>query len=220
MKKIMNITTSYHDLPRYTDNADLSSAYRSFGLDGLELMEGGADEDGIIKPDDVIGAHLRYFTHWVSLWQGDDRLVLQEYGDWDACQEVFGGTSREAIIQAHLANLQFLRQYQPEYMVLHVADMTIQGTISRVFPYTDPDVINATIELVNEVFLDWDKPALLLFENLPWPGLTLRDPEIVKRLFAGVNYPSAGSCWTSAIFWRPSLRCAAWTRRSISSMRC
>jgi len=188
----MNITSSYHDLPRYVDNTDLKAAYQAFQLDGLELMEGGDDEQKIIHQDDVIGAHLRYFTHWVCLWLGDQQAVLKEYGDQETCQEVFGGTDRKAIIHAYNENLEFYRQYSPEYMVLHVADMTIQGTITREFPYSDPEVIDATTELVNEVFIDWENPIPLLFENLPWPGLTLRDPEMLRRLLAGVNYPNCG----------------------------
>ncbi|MDO7206222.1 hypothetical protein Q5M85_21135 [Paraclostridium bifermentans] len=41
--------------------------------------------------------------------------------------------------------------------------------------YTDKDVIDASIELVNEIFKDLDTEVTILFENLWWPGLRMVD---------------------------------------------
>jgi hypothetical protein len=188
----MNITTTHFDLPRYVDNDDLKQALRQFDLDGVELMEGGADELGIIQPDDVVGAHLKYFVNWVSLWRGDDQVTLKEYDNWETCREVFGGINRDAIIQACLDNISFLAPYQPRYGVLHVADVSIEGSITRNFVYSDEEVIDTTIELVNTVFTDLEHPFTLLFENLAWSGMDMTDPGLVYRLLESVRYPDCG----------------------------
>jgi len=192
MKKIMNITTSRFDLPRYSDNNDLKQAYRQFGLDGLELMEGGDDENQIIAIDDVIGAHLKYFNYWVCVWNGDDDAALAEHGNWETCKQVFGGRGREVIVEAHIKNLEFVSRYEPEYLVFHVSDVSIQECITREHGYSDIHVIDAVIDLVNTVFTDANADYTLLFENLWWPGMNMKEPELVEYLLSKVNYPKSG----------------------------
>ena len=192
MKKMMNLTTTYFDLPRYADNADLKQAYRQFGLDGLELMEGGEDHDHIVMPEDVVGAHLKYFSHWLSIWHGDADIALAEYDDWETVASVYGGIDRTAIIEKHKNNLQFVSQYQPEYAVMHAADVTIQASITQNYLYSDTEVVDATVDLANQVFNNDEHNFALLFENLSCPGMTLLNPDMVKRLLDGVEYKNAG----------------------------
>ena len=192
MKSIMNFTTSYHDLDRYLSNDDLKSTYRQFGLDGLELMQAGDDERAIVRKDDVIGVHLKYFNHWLSLWKGDMEAVLAEYDTVENCESIFGGTGPEAIIAAYEKNLAFAKTFQPEYLVFHVSDITLQGSITRSFKYTDIQVIDAAIDLLNTVFPKDDAGYTLLFENLWWSGLTMEQPELLGYLMSKINYPSCG----------------------------
>ncbi|MCL1879937.1 MAG: sugar phosphate isomerase/epimerase [Actinomycetia bacterium] len=192
MKKLMNMTTTHFDLPRYSSNADLKQALRKFDLDGLELMAGGTDERGIVAADDVVGVHLKYFHHWVSIWNGDVPTALAEYRDWDAVQEVFGGRDQQAIVATFQENIAFLNRYHPEYAVMHVSDVTIESCITRQHVCTDEEVITAQIELANQVFSDPGWGVTLLFENLFWSGLTMERPELVDRLLQSVDYPNCG----------------------------
>ena len=52
MKLIMNITTCEEDTLRYQNRTDLQAFFRSYGLDGLEVLEAGADTHGIIHAED------------------------------------------------------------------------------------------------------------------------------------------------------------------------
>ena len=192
MKRLMNMTTSYHDLPRYADNADLKQGYGQFGLDGLELMVYGEDERGIVAADDVVGSHLRYFHHWVPVWRRDEPAMLAEYGDLAAVESAIGGRDAQALVQAFRENMGLLLPYAPEYAVMHVSDVTLRGCITREHPLSDAQVIAAQIELANAVFDDSDWHAAVLFENLWWPGMTMINPDLVYELLAGVSYPNCG----------------------------
>lgn len=199
MKLITNITTSFHDLPRYQDNRDLKSFYRELGLDGLEVLEGGTDEKGIIAPDDTIGFHLRYFNDWLGFWRGDWSEVLREYVDEETVRQIFGGLSRESMVETCRKNLETARRYSPEYAVFHASNVSLRQSITREKTYTDEEVIDGLIELINQVFdSDFDpdfhagRPLTLLFENLWWSGMTLTRPEITHRLLEGVRYPHTG----------------------------
>ena len=192
MKKLMNITTSRFDIPRYRDNGDLKNFYRSFALDGLEVMQGAVQDQALIFPDDVIGVHLTYFPCWLCLWRRDEAAVLEEYGTWDVCRKVYGGDSPEVFIEAYEKNLAFAGALSPEYLVFHVSDTTTRESVTRNYRYRDEEVIDAAIELVNRISPSIPGDPILLFENLWWPGLRFTRPELTKRLLEGVAYKNKG----------------------------
>ncbi len=192
MKKIMNITTSSFDADRYKDHADLRNSYKELGLDGLEVLQVGEAENCIIQPDDVIGIHSKYFTSWVDFWKGDEKRFLREFDNWDNIQKIYGGTTKESIIEIYKNNFRFAANFSPEYMVFHVADCTVTEFIKKSFMYTDEDIVDATIDLVNHITDYIEGNPLLLFENLWYCGMTMEKPELVYKLLDGINYKNKG----------------------------
>jgi sugar phosphate isomerase/epimerase len=192
LKLIINMTTSIHDLERYRDNQDLKQFYRRHGIDGIELYEGGRDETGLFAPDDTIGVHLRYFHDWVGLWRGDTRTVLEEYGTQEMAEMIFGGFSRDAMLETMRKNLEFARRYSPEYVVFHVSNVTIDQCITRKARYTDEEVVEAAIETLNALFSGSNDDFILLPENLWWSGLKMDKPELTRRLLDGLERPRKG----------------------------
>jgi hypothetical protein len=192
MKKLMNITTSHFDIPRYRDNQDLKDFYRQFGLDGVEVMEGAVKSQHIISEDDVIGVHLTFFPCWVRLWRRDEQAILNEYGTWEVCRKVYGGDQREALLKAYKKNLVFANRLSPEYLVFHVSDVSTRETVTRHYRYTDEEVLDASIELINRISPGIQGEPLLLFENLWWPGLRFTQPEQTFRFLQEVEYKNKG----------------------------
>ena len=192
MKKIINFTTSIYDTERYADNTDLKSFYRGLGFNGLELMRVGIDEKGIVSADDVIGIHLRYFTAWMDLWTGDTQKLLSEFGDYETVKQVYGGTTREAITQMYIDNLNALPEAKAEYLVLHVSECQLAEAMKRRYHYNCEAVIDATIELVDSFIGTIQHSPVLLFENLWYPGLDMLEPALTYKLLEKVRYPYTG----------------------------
>ena len=192
MKKIMNITTSVHDLPRYGSNSDLKAFYRDLGLDGLEVMQAGEDKEGIILPEDTIGIHMKYFVAWMDLWLGNEKRLLKEFDDWETAEGLFGGRDGTALVETFRKNLAFAATLEPEYLVFHVSECHIAESMLRKYHYTDEEVIDAAIDLVHSFTGAIEGTPLLLFENLWYSGLTMLRPEITQRLLDGVRYPHKG----------------------------
>lgn len=190
MKQLMNITTYQDDLDRYESREDLERFYRSFGLDGLEVMEGQPDRRGLLTPDNVIGAHLRYDSAWMDFWMGDLDRLTAEFGSPAAAYALFGGDTRRALVEKFQSNLDFFRNYQPEYLVFHVSDCTMAESMLRQYHYTSRQVIDAAARLVNQ--LEIPGQPWLLFENLWYPGLDMLEPELTARLLEQVRYPRTG----------------------------
>ncbi len=191
MKRIMNFCTHYTDLERFESREDLRAYYRRFGLDGLELLEAGTDERGIVVPEDVIGVHLKYFPSWYCFWSGDERTIEEEFGSREEAERYFGGSGQEAVLASFRKNLAFARAYDPEYVVFHVSDVLLSEAVSRNFRYSDEEITDAAAELLNRL-LPKDEGFELLLENLWWPGLTMTRPEITYRLLEKVRYPRKG----------------------------
>ena len=192
MKLTMNITTCSEDTLRYRDRADLQSFFRSFGLDGLEVMEAGPDEYDLIHADDVIGVHLRYWSGWMDFWTSNEKRLLDEFQSRENWQNSYGGTTPEAIVEAYRENIRFANSLKPEYMVFHVSECTMTESMRREYYYTDEQVCDAVIDILNQVVDGIRGKPWLLMENLWYPGLTLERPEIVKRLLDGVHYDKLG----------------------------
>lgn len=191
MKRMMNMSTFCTDLALYENRDDLRGFYRSFGLDGLEVLEAGPDPKKIVVPEDTVGVHLRYFPTWYCLWSGDTGTLLGEYGSWDEVKNQFGGTDREAILRAFEKNLEFARSMGPEYVVFHVSDALLDELVTRKHRYTDEEIVDGTAEVLNRLFVK-DEGFALLLENLWWPGMRLTRPEITYRLLEKVEYPRTG----------------------------
>ncbi|MCL2227876.1 MAG: hypothetical protein FWB97_09680 [Oscillospiraceae bacterium] len=191
MKKIMNLTTSRFDTGRYSDNADLKSFYKEFGFDGLEVTLYDDDKEKIVLADDIIGLHMRYFSSWMDLWMGDEQRLLDEFGNFDAVRQTFGGTSGKALTQAFLENLNALPpSASPEYLVFHISECLLAESIYRRFHYSSEAVIDAAIKLVDS--FSEAVCGVLLFENLWYSGLDMLEPRLTYRLLEGVKYRNVG----------------------------
>lgn len=192
MKLTMNITTCSEDTLRYRDRADLQAFFRGFGLDGLEVLEAGPDEQGLIQPGDTIGVHLRYFSAWMDLWTGNEQRLLAEFMEPENWKQVYGGNTKAAIVEAYRANLRFANTLEPEYLVFHVSECSMEESMYRKYFYTDEQVCGAAAELLNQVTDEIHGQPWLLLENLWYPGLTMERPEMVRCLLEQVQYPKTG----------------------------
>ena len=189
MKTVMNITTCAEDTGRYRDLEDLRRFYRGFGLDGLEVLEVGPDARGLLVPADTVGVHLRYYSGWMDLWTGNEKRLLEEFQQPENWHAVYGGGDKTALLDAYRSNIQFSNTLHPEYLVFHVSECTMAESMYRRYFYTDEQVCDAVIDLLNHVTDSIEGRPWLLLENLWYAGLTLERPEIVQRLLSGIRYP-------------------------------
>ena len=193
MKLTMNITTCAEDTARYKNRKDLYDFFCGHGLNGLEVMEVGADEEGVLHPDDVLGVHLRYWSGWMDFWKSDESRLLEEYQTRENWEQIFGGSTPQALVEAYRQNIRFANTMKPEYLVFHVSECTMaESMLRRDYYYSDEEVCDAVIELLNQVVDEIDGEPWLLLENLWYAGLTMERPEIVKRLMDGIHYKKTG----------------------------
>ena len=190
MKLQFNLTTSACDLDRFSDRDALLTLLR--GFDGVELMCMEDDVRGLVPPECVTGLHMICVTYWMDLWTGDRDACLRELGSPEAIRATYGGDTREALVAHYRRDLENAKKYGAEYVVFHVADSNIEQTLTGRYRYSSREVIDASCELLNELFSGVTGGPALLLENLWQPGLTMTDPELTARLLEGVRYPNKG----------------------------
>ena len=190
MKILFNITTSEDDIDRFESAEDFEGMMKSF--DGVELMYFREDEKKIIGKDKVVGLHMHFFPFWMDLWKGNEERLLNEFDTRENFERYYGGDSRDAILSRYREDLKIAHQYDVEYVVFHVSEASIEESFTWNYYYSDEEVVDATAELLNELFKNEDGKIALLLENLWQPGLKFTDPSITKRMLDQIVYPNKG----------------------------
>lgn len=190
MKMMFNLTTSSEDLDRFGTRQDLMDLMD--GFDGVELMQFEEDNRGILPGEHVIGLHMNYFPFWFDFWKENMQAVLAELDSFENKIRVYGGMNRKAILNRYRKDLEYAHQWGAEYVVFHVSEAKIKETFTLEYEHSDEEIIDATIEIVNELLADEDGSIAFLVENLWQPGLTFTRPKMTKRLLEGIHYPNKG----------------------------
>lgn len=168
---------------------DLNAFLKANDLDGVEWLV--YDGHKPLNHKGTKGWHLRYWPYWLDLWYGRQDGLLQNGFTSDVCQRVYGGQTKEALINWYRKEQKSAEAFGASYMVLHVCHVDLFEVFTGAYYYSDSQVIEATIELVNEAF-NSHSPVTLLFENLWWPGMRFDHYDIVDQLMQGVHYRNKG----------------------------
>ena len=162
-------------------------------LDGLEIYVYGTEPFEKNYAKECVGAHLKFFPYWLDFYQGKCEEVFHQLGSREKVQEYYlGAKSKEEWLEKIRQNIRAALLLEPEYLVWHVADCNLEETFSFDFQHSDEEIIAATCEIINSLEDCLSEDVLLLFENLWWPGLRLRDTQAVEMLFRGIRKKKVG----------------------------
>ena len=159
-------------------------------LDGVEMILYG-DYSVEDMPSDLIhGHHLLYWPNWMDFWLGNQTALLKDFIEVENMHAYYGMTSQMDMVEYYKKEFEISKAVAADYMVYHVSHASFEEVFSFEHRYTDREVMIASIELLNQVFVD-DGPMLLL-ENLWWPGLNYQDVELTRWLLNQIKYKNTG----------------------------
>lgn len=193
MERLFNISTTPKYIDWFQDDWSKVEAFKEkHHMDGIELgltidYDISSIPEGLVK-----GVHLSFYPMWLDFWRGDTAKVEKILGGHQGMLDYYGGETKQTIIDSYKKQYERAKALKAKYMVLHVCHICIEDSFTWQFDYTDEEVIDATIELVNEVFPADEEGPMLLFENLWWPGLTYLDKELTAKLLEKVAYRQKG----------------------------
>lgn len=193
MLKLVNLSTYKYDLERFNcDYKKISNFLDKHNLDGIELLNPLMWDESFIPKAIIKGIHLKYYPIWLDFWNDNKEELIAQFENMDNVEVYYGGKDRNCIIDQYKKEIKLATELGAEYVVFHVGHVQLKHVYNYEFTYTDSQIIDATVELVNEIFRDLDTNILLLFENVWWPGLTMRDKNIVSRLIEEIDYENKG----------------------------
>lgn len=170
----------------------MGSFLKKHGMDGFELIQYDPWDPSQIPSKLIKGLHMRFWASWLDFWRMDVPELEKQFGNMDRCREYYGGPTAEAMVDYYREELHTALKMGVEYVVFHVSHVRpIEGYTYR-FSSTDEEVAEAFIQLLNKALEGFEGNFDILFENQWWPGLTLTDKRIPKKLMKGIQYPHKG----------------------------
>ncbi|MBE5956010.1 MAG: AP endonuclease [Lachnospiraceae bacterium] len=188
----MNFSIYEGMLNRYKDSDDIRNACKKVGLNGLEVILAGESDQGKIHADMVNGVHLYFHIFWMDWWLGNYDRLDEEFESREQWIEYYGGMDREVYLNSLRADLDYAERMGAKYVVFHVAEVTLRESYIYEYKYTDEEVINASLEVINTLLGEREYSFDFLVENLWWSGLTMKDAALTKKLVDGIHSDKKG----------------------------
>ncbi|WP_338995837.1 sugar phosphate isomerase/epimerase [Fusobacterium animalis] len=170
---------------------DMQYFSKKYGFDGFELIK-FFDEDNSSLKKYIKGYHMRFFPSWMELYLEDFNLLYAELKDKKYFKSLCGGHSKKELIEYYKRELKIAKELEVEYVVFHACNVKVTEAMTYDFKYSDKEVLDAVISIINEIFEDGEYDFKLLFENLWWSGLRLTNKEEIEYLLNGVKYKNVG----------------------------
>lgn len=177
---------------KYFNNSweEVNTYVSSLGLDGIETMIGSYYPYGYLDKANVLGLHTMYYPIWMDFWRNDKEKLIEDFFTYENISSYYGGDTRESLINHYKLEFENAKKLGVKYMVFHVSHVRPRDIFTFSYDYSHMDVLLETVNLINEVF-NGEGP-MLLFENLWWQGLTLRDERLATWFLDSINYTNKG----------------------------
>ena len=188
----MNFSIYGGMLDRYKDSEDIKEACLKRGLNGLEVIRAGEPDQGKICPDMVNGVHLYFHIFWMDWWKGNYERLDREFDSRQQWIEYFGGTDPEVYLNSLREDLQYAEEAGAKYVVFHVSEVTLLESFVYQYHYSDEEVIDTAVEIINTLLAEHEYPFDFLVENLWWSGLNLKDVALTKKILDGIQTDRKG----------------------------
>lgn len=193
MIKLLSMFAYSFETERYNnDKKVINDFLLSNGFQGIELMAPLCMDENIIPKEMVKGIHLANYPAWIDFWEGNHERLLKTLRSEDRIERFYGSTDRNVIVKRYRDEIRAAEKIGAQYGVFHIGHVDLEDIFTYEFTYSDEEVVEKSIELLNEIFRDFDTDIMILLENLWWPGMTLRKKELVKRLINGIEYKNIG----------------------------
>ena len=85
---------------------------------------------------------------------------------------VYRGTHPEDLMKQFKDDLSYAVSLNTPYVVFHVADVSLEEGYTYRWLHTDQEVLDASLEFINELLCDVSPTFDFLVENQWWPGFS------------------------------------------------
>lgn len=193
MLRLTNICDDPWTLEKFGNSTEtIENFLTQCELDGFELIKWGSDGENVLPRPKLIGRHLNFWPTWLDFWRGDHAELTRQFGPEPAWKSYFNASTPKEFVQNYRRELLDAEAMGAKYAVFHVSHVQLEHCYNYRYTYTNRDVVDASIELLNQILDGLDIHLAVLMENHWYPGLTFLDNDLAVRLLDGVAYPNKG----------------------------
>lgn len=178
-------------MPDEKEEATAELVHR-LGLDGIENLIYGDEPSSNLFTSLTVGAHLRFWPRWMDFYLGNTKRYKKQFPDEKALTAYYGASDTDGWLEEIRKNIRAALAENPEYLVWHVADCTLEEAWTRQFYYTSKDVLRETAAIYNAVSEEVPETVEVLFENIFWPGLCRLLPCEIDYFFSLLKGSNVG----------------------------
>ena len=187
-----NFPLSKYCIQPYGSWEAVDEEVKSLGLDGLEVIADPDDLADDIPLSLVAGYHMTFYVDWVDFWRHDEKALMRKYRSWEEIESVYRGRQPEDLMRHFLDDLAIAQRLKAPYLVFHVSDVSLEEGYTYRWLHTDQEVLEASVEFINELLKGVEPTFDFLVENQWWPGFTFTDPQKTEYLLSHIDYPRVG----------------------------
>lgn len=193
MKQLFNFAyVPQWPAPGLTDLSELRDFMQTKIIDGVEMFIYDSSIDNTAYKAETLGCHLQYWPCWLPLVENNVSLLKSIFKTSEELQAFYGATSYEGWLEVQRDYIKAALTLEPEYLVWHVADNTLDEIFTFNFKRTNMDVLSATVEVFKELAPTIPHNVKVLFENLWWPGLNLTNNKETEWFFNQLSSYNVG----------------------------
>jgi hypothetical protein len=193
MYRLLSFSDDEYSLKKFNGKAENVEGFLSRNsLDGLELMRWENPKKDAVPMGKVIGRHMPFWPIFLDFWREDHDSLLKQFDTAENYHGYYFAETKGEFINARRNELLDAAEMRVQYVVFHISHARLEDCYTGRFSYCDEEVINAFIELLNEILNGVSASYQILFENHWLPGLTFLDGMLAMKLLDRVAYPNKG----------------------------
>ena len=162
------------------------------GLDGFEILGDVPKTWEPIPQSLLLGYQMQTFYDWLDCYLGYKEECILDFRVKREVAGYFGKGKPEDIICAYRKDLAYGRALKAPYIVFDVSNADEQEIYTFRWSHSDYWVIDAAVEILNELLKGVDPAFTLLLGNDRWPGFTFLEPKKTEYLLSKIQYPKVG----------------------------
>ncbi len=170
----------------------LAEKLKALGIDGVEGIWDPDDVDESFPAAMLTGCHIVFYPDWLDFYRQNTPELIRKFGSLDALGRIYPGPRPEDLVETYRKDLARAIRCGAKYTVFHVSDVSQEEGWTYRWLHDDFAVLDASLEIINEILRGVEPTFDFLVENQWWPGFTFTDPKQTEYLLSRIDYPRVG----------------------------
>ena len=162
------------------------------GLDGFEILGDVLKTWEPLPLSLIRGYQMQTLSDWLDCYLGHKEEYILDFRVKREAADYFKKGKPEDILNLYRADLAYGRTLNAPYIVFDVSNADEQEMFSLRWSHSDYWVMDAAIEILNELLRNVEPDFSLMLGNDRCPGFTFTEPEKTEYLLSRIQYPKVG----------------------------